>query len=84
MGQDDRCGGATYILTVRSQRTRSRFGIKRIKSGEQDNPAACRFARRCPFATELCRTEAPAWEEITPADTCVVTMPASSPSPQGE
>ncbi|MDO5528702.1 MAG: ABC transporter ATP-binding protein [Paracoccus sp. (in: a-proteobacteria)] len=29
-------------------------------------PAGCRFAERCPFATDLCRTEAPALQAVGP------------------
>ena len=38
--------------------------------GEVANPAAppsgCYFHPRCPYAIEICRTDPPAWEEITP------------------
>jgi peptide/nickel transport system ATP-binding protein len=38
--------------------------------GEVANPAAppsgCYFHPRCPYAIEVCKTDAPAWEEITP------------------
>jgi peptide/nickel transport system ATP-binding protein len=46
-------------------RTRSR---RLILQGEVANPAApppgCYFHPRCPHALEVCRTEAPAWQEI--------------------
>jgi peptide/nickel transport system ATP-binding protein len=39
--------------------------------GEVANPAAppsgCYFHPRCPHAVDVCRTESPAWREITPA-----------------
>ncbi len=48
---------------VRSQRI--------VLQGEVANPAAppsgCYFHPRCPYAIEVCRTEAPAWQEISPA-----------------
>src|SRR5918994_374775 len=38
--------------------------------GEVANPAAppsgCYFHPRCPYAIDICKTDAPAWEEITP------------------
>jgi peptide/nickel transport system ATP-binding protein len=38
--------------------------------GEVANPAepptGCYFHPRCKYATERCRTEAPAWEEVAP------------------
>jgi len=42
-----------------------------VLQGEVANPAApppgCYFHPRCPHAIELCRTQAPAWQEIAPA-----------------
>ncbi len=32
-----------------------------------DTPSGCRFNTRCPYATERCRTEVPAWRELEPA-----------------
>ena len=29
-------------------------------------PTGCRFHTRCPFATDVCRTAAPAWEAVSP------------------
>jgi peptide/nickel transport system ATP-binding protein len=41
-----------------------------VLQGEVANPAAppggCYFHPRCPHAIEVCRTQAPAWHEITP------------------
>jgi peptide/nickel transport system ATP-binding protein len=41
-----------------------------VLQGEVANPAAppagCYFHPRCPHAIEVCRTQAPAWQEITP------------------
>jgi peptide/nickel transport system ATP-binding protein len=31
-----------------------------------DPPPACRFHPRCPYATEICRTEEPKYEELAP------------------
>src|SRR5436309_4300487 len=49
-------------------RTRSR---RIVLQGEVANPAAppsgCYFHPRCAFAVEVCRTQAPAWREISPA-----------------
>ena len=48
-------------------RTRSR---RIVLQGEVANPAAppsgCYFHPRCPHAIERCRTEAPAWREVSP------------------
>jgi peptide/nickel transport system ATP-binding protein len=48
---------------VRSQRI--------VLQGEVANPAAppsgCYFHPRCPYAIEICRTQTPAWQEISPA-----------------
>jgi peptide/nickel transport system ATP-binding protein len=48
---------------LRTQRT--------VLQGEVANPASpppgCYFHPRCPHAIELCRTQAPAWQEIAPA-----------------
>jgi peptide/nickel transport system ATP-binding protein len=48
---------------LRTQRT--------VLQGEVANPASpppgCYFHPRCPHAIELCRTQAPAWQEISPA-----------------
>jgi len=42
-----------------------------VLQGEVANPASppsgCYFHPRCPHAIELCRTQAPAWQEISPA-----------------
>jgi peptide/nickel transport system ATP-binding protein len=42
-----------------------------VLQGEVANPAAppsgCYFHPRCPYAIDVCRTEAPAWQEIAPA-----------------
>jgi peptide/nickel transport system ATP-binding protein len=42
-----------------------------VLQGEVANPASppegCYFHPRCPHAIELCRTQAPAWQEIAPA-----------------
>jgi peptide/nickel transport system ATP-binding protein len=42
-----------------------------VLQGEVANPASppsgCYFHPRCPHAIELCRTQAPAWREISPA-----------------
>jgi len=49
-------------------RTRSR---RIVLQGEVANPAAppsgCYFHPRCPYAIDVCRTEAPSWQEIAPA-----------------
>ncbi len=48
-------------------RTRSQ---RIVLQGEVANPAAppagCYFHPRCPHAIDICRTEAPAWQELTP------------------
>jgi peptide/nickel transport system ATP-binding protein len=42
-----------------------------VLQGEVANPASppsgCYFHPRCPHAIEMCRTQAPAWQEISPA-----------------
>jgi peptide/nickel transport system ATP-binding protein len=42
-----------------------------VLQGEVANPASppsgCYFHPRCPHAIELCRAQAPAWQEISPA-----------------
>ena len=49
-------------------RTRSR---RIVLQGEVANPASppsgCYFHPRCPYAIDVCRTQAPAWQEIAPA-----------------
>ena len=49
-------------------RTRSR---RIVLQGEVANPAAppsgCYFHPRCPYAIDVCRDQAPAWQEIAPA-----------------
>ncbi|PYM18470.1 MAG: peptide ABC transporter ATP-binding protein [Candidatus Rokuibacteriota bacterium] len=49
-------------------RVRSR---RLMLQGEVANPAAppggCYFHPRCPYAIDVCRTETPAWQEISPA-----------------
>jgi peptide/nickel transport system ATP-binding protein len=49
-------------------RTRSR---RIVLQGEVANPASppggCYFHPRCPHAIEVCRTQTPAWQEISPA-----------------
>ena len=41
-----------------------------ILQGEISSPInpkpGCRFAKRCPYATDRCRCETPAWEEVLP------------------
>ena len=41
-----------------------------ILQGEISSPIdpkpGCRFAKRCPYATDRCRTETPTWEEVLP------------------
>jgi peptide/nickel transport system ATP-binding protein len=41
-----------------------------ILTGEIANPAnpppGCYFHPRCPYAQEICRREAPAWQEVAP------------------
>jgi peptide/nickel transport system ATP-binding protein len=41
-----------------------------VLQGEVANPAAppsgCYFHPRCPYAIEICRTETPSWQEVTP------------------
>jgi peptide/nickel transport system ATP-binding protein len=48
-------------------RTRTR---RLVLSGEVANPAAppggCYFHPRCPHAVDICRTQTPAWQEISP------------------
>ena len=45
-------------------------GTRQPLQGEVANPAAppsgCYFHPRCPFAVDVCRTTAPAWEEVEP------------------
>ena len=49
-------------------RTRSR---RLVLQGEVANPASppsgCYFHPRCPYAIDVCRAQAPAWQEIAPA-----------------
>jgi peptide/nickel transport system ATP-binding protein len=49
-------------------RTRSR---RIVLQGEVANPASppsgCYFHPRCPYAIDVCRAQAPAWQEIAPA-----------------
>ena len=40
--------------------------IKGLMPDPTDLPSGCRFHPRCPYATELCRREAPAMRELTP------------------
>jgi peptide/nickel transport system ATP-binding protein len=45
-------------------------GRRAVLQGEVANPAAppsgCYFHPRCPYAVEVCRTQAPPWEEVAP------------------
>jgi len=42
-----------------------------VLQGEVANPASppsgCYFHPRCPYAIDVCRAQAPAWQEIAPA-----------------
>ena len=40
-----------------------------------DPPAGCRFHTRCPFAKDICGTEAPAWREVSPCRFCACHFP---------
>ncbi len=62
---------AAALLSAVSEpdpRVRSR---RIILEGEVANPASppegCYFHPRCPHAIEMCRTQVPAWQEISPA-----------------
>lgn len=61
-------GGAPSAVPEPDPRTRSK---RIVLQGEVANPAAppggCYFHPRCPYAIEMCRTQTPAWQEITPA-----------------
>ena len=43
---------------------------RKLLKGEISSPIdpkpGCRFASRCPYATELCRTQSPGLEEVLP------------------
>jgi peptide/nickel transport system ATP-binding protein len=45
-------------------------GKRIVLQGEVANPASppsgCYFHPRCPYAVDVCRTHAPAWQEISP------------------
>ena len=45
---------------------RERILLKGDVTSAFDPPAGCRFAGRCPYATEQCRREAPALMELRP------------------
>ena len=45
---------------------RERILLKGDVTSAFDPPAGCRFAGRCPYATEQCRREAPALRELRP------------------
>ena len=45
---------------------RERILLKGDVTSEFDPPAGCRFAGRCPYATEQCRREVPALRELRP------------------
>jgi peptide/nickel transport system ATP-binding protein len=45
-----------------------------------DPPAGCRFHPRCPRATQICRTEAPAMEWLAPGHRAACFHPETAPS----
>ena len=45
---------------------RERVLLKGDVSSAYDPPAGCRFAARCPYATDRCRSETPALRELAP------------------
>ncbi|AKN69764.1 ABC transporter [Streptomyces sp. PBH53] len=53
--------------------------IKGVVPAPADFPAGCRFADRCPLATEVCRTTAPVLAG-TPAHTTACHHPAAEPT----
>jgi peptide/nickel transport system ATP-binding protein len=61
---------AALLSAVPEPDPRLRTG-RTVLQGEVANPASppdgCYFHPRCPHAIELCRTQAPAWQEISPA-----------------
>lgn len=50
---------------------------RKLLKGEISSPIdpkpGCRFASRCPYATELCRTQSPGLEEVLPDTMCPAT-----------
>jgi len=58
------------LLSAAPEPDPRRRGKRVILQGEVANPAAppggCYFHPRCPHAVDVCRTQTPAWQEISP------------------
>ena len=40
--------------------------LRKVAEHSTNPPPGCRFAPRCPYATDLCRKEIPAFREVKP------------------
>jgi peptide/nickel transport system ATP-binding protein len=49
------------------QRKRERVALQGDVPSPITPPPGCRFHTRCPFATDVCRVEAPTWDEVSPS-----------------
>ncbi|MBE7004053.1 MAG: ABC transporter ATP-binding protein [Ruminococcaceae bacterium] len=54
------------IADPKTARERERIIVKGEVPSPIDPPDACRFAERCPYATETCKKSAPKLREVTP------------------
>lgn len=54
---------------------RERILLKGEITSPIEPPKACRFANRCPYATDRCRSEEPQLKEISPATSCPASLP---------
>ncbi len=55
---------ATPAFTAAEKKAKKRIILKGDVLSPVDPPKACRFASRCPYASDLCRSEEPSWKKV--------------------